>query len=201
MSVRMTPQQSRGVAIALLVLVVVAILAALIAPAWTLHHRYNGKIAQQKDLLERYERLVAQKPQVEAVLEAVQRRDARRFFLNNTATNLAGAELQDIVRSAIQGNGARITTSQTVAPKEDGSFNRISVNVQFFATTANLQKVLNKLESQVPYLVIDTLTLRPVNVNRNYKPVAGKEPEINVQMEVIAWAYRGEEEEGEEETG
>ena len=200
MSVRMTPQQSRGVAIALLVLVVAAILAALIAPAWTLHHRYNVKIAQQKDLLERYERLVAQKPQVEAVLEAVQRRDARRFFLNNTASNLAGAELQDIVRSAIQNNGARITTSQTVAPKEDGSFNRISVNVQFFATTANLQKVLNKLESQVPYLVIDTLTLRPVNVNRNYKPVAGKGPEINVQMEVIAWAYRGEEEEGEEET-
>lgn len=194
MSARLTPQQSRLLAVLLLAAVLLAVLVVLIAPAWFLHDRYNTKIAQQKDFLERYERLVAQKPQVEAVLEAVQRRDARRFFLKNTAANLAGAELQDIVRSAIQGNGARITTSQTVAPKEDGAFNRISVNVQFFATTANLQRVLNKLESQVPYLVIDTITVRPVNVNRNYKPVPGKEPEVNVQMEVVAWAYRGAEE-------
>lgn len=197
MSVQMTPSQSRIVAAVLLIALIAVVLAAFIAPAWSLHKRYDTKIAQQQDFLERYERLVAQKPQVEATLEEVQKRDSRRFFLKNTATNLAGAELQDIVRSAIQGNGARITTSQTVNPKEDGEYNKISVNVQFFATAANLQKVLGRLESQVPYLVIDNITMRPMNVARNYKPVPGKEPEINIQMEVAAWAYR-DETEGEE---
>ncbi|MDR1529792.1 MAG: type II secretion system protein M [Burkholderiales bacterium] len=197
MNIRMTPRQSRILAIALLVMLIVAVLAALIGPAWSLHRRYDTIIEQQQDFLERYQRLVAQKPQVEAALEIVQKRDARRFFLKNTAANLAGAELQDIVRTAVQGNGGRITTSQTVAPKEDGAFNKISVNVQFFATIGSLQKVLNKIESQTPYLVVDSITMRPMNVSRNYKPMAGKEPEINVQIEVAAWAYLGKTE-GEE---
>ena len=61
--------------------------------------------------------------------------------------------------------------------------------MQFFATTPALQKVLQSLESQQPYLVVDTLTVRPLNAFRGFKPAPGAEPEVNVQLDVSGFAY------------
>jgi hypothetical protein len=61
--------------------------------------------------------------------------------------------------------------------------------VQFFATTPALQKVLNALESQQPYLLVDNLTVRPLNAFRGFKPAPGAEPEVNVQLDVSGFAY------------
>jgi hypothetical protein len=65
----------------------------------------------------------------------------------------------------------------------------VGVNVQFFATTAALQKILATLESQQPYVVVDNLTARPLNAFRGFKPGPGQEPELNLQLDVSAWAY------------
>jgi general secretion pathway protein M len=193
MSAGMTPMQSRGLAASLLVLLFVGAVALFIAPILILHHRYDNAIAQQQNLLERYQRMIAQKPQIEATLEAVKRHNGRRFFLKNTATNLAGAELQELVRAGIESSGGRVTTSQNIAPKESGDYHQITVNVQFSATTESLQKALQSLESRTPYLIIESLTLRPVNVNRTFKPAPGREPEVNAQVEVTGWTYRNSE--------
>jgi hypothetical protein len=93
------------------------------------------------------------------------------------------------VRAAIEGNGGRISTSQNQSPRDDGRFKQIVVSVQFFATTPNLQKILNAIETQQPYLTVDNLTLRPLNAFRGFKPAPGQEPEINVQLEVSAYAF------------
>jgi len=50
----------------------------------------------------------------------------------------------------------------------DERFKHLGVNVQFFATTANLQKILATLESQVPLVTIQNLTVRPVNAFRGF---------------------------------
>jgi hypothetical protein len=109
--------------------------------------------------LERYRRVAAQAPEFRKGLEAMRERDARRFFLKNTAPNLAGAELQELVRAAIEGNGGRITTSQNQAPRDDGRFRQITVSVQFFASTPALQKILYALEAAPPYLLVENMTL------------------------------------------
>ena len=61
--------------------------------------------------------------------------------------------------------------------------------MQFFATTPALAKILATLDTQVPYVVVDNLTMRPLNAFRGFKPAPGQEPELNVQMDVSAWAY------------
>ena len=38
-------------------------------------------------------------------------------------------------------------------------------------------------------MVVDNLTIRPLNAFRGFKPAAGQEPENNVQMDVSALAY------------
>jgi len=185
---RLTPPQARVLAIALLVAAVVLALAILLAPVIMLHKHYDDAIETWITRLSTYRRVAAQAPTLRSALDAMRTKDARRFYLRNTAPNLAGAELQELVKSTIEQAGGRITTSQSPAPRDDGGFRQIVANVQFFATTPNLQRILHALETKEPLLVVDTITIRPTNAFRGFKPAVGQEPEVNVQLDVSAWA-------------
>ena len=185
----LSPARQRALAVGLFVIAVLLAFAIVLGPVILLHRHYDTAIADVSDRLQRYERVAAQAPELRVALTAMQQRDARRFFLRNTATNLAGAELQELVKAAIEGNGGRITTSQNTSPREDGRFRELGVNVQFFATTPALQKILLAIESHEPYMIVENLTVRPLNAFRGFKPAAGQEPELNVQLDVGAWAY------------
>jgi len=185
---RLTPPQARALAIFLLVAAVALVLAILLAPVLMLHRHYDDAIETWTTRLSTYRRVAAQAPALRSALDAMRTKDARRFYLRNTAPNLAGAELQELVKSTIEQAGGRITTSQSPAPREDGSFRQIVANVQFFATTPNLQRILHALETKEPLLVVDNITIRPTNAFRGFKPAVGQEPEVNVQLDVSAWA-------------
>src|SRR5690349_15272059 len=165
-----SPARQRALAASLLLIAVVAVLAAVLGPIVALHRHYDAAIADTSDRRVRYRRVAAQAPALRNALDAMQQRDGRRFFLKNTATNLAGAELQELVKAAVEGNGGRITTSQNTSPREDGRFREIGVNVQFFATTPSLQKILLAIETHQPYLIVNNLTARPLNAFRGFKP-------------------------------
>ena len=186
---RMKPAQQRALAIALLAAAVAGLLATVAVPAYLLHRHYDEAIASASDRLTRYRRVAAQAPELSKALDAVRERNGRRFYLRNTAPNLASAELSETVKAAIEQNGGRITTSQNALPKDDDRMKQLGSTVQFFATTANLQKILAGLESQHPYVVVANLTVRPVNAFRGFKPPPGQEPELIVQLDAIAWAY------------
>ena len=186
---RLTPARQRALALGILLILLFAAAAVLVFPVILLHRHYDAAIDDLSDKLVRYRRVAAQAPELRAALDTVKAKDARRFYLRNTAPNLAAAELQEMVKAAIENNGGRITTSQSTAARDDGRFKQIGVNVQFFATTPALQKILAGLETQQPYLVIDNIAVRPLNAFRGFKPAPGQEPELNVQLDVGAWAY------------
>jgi len=182
------PRQSRAVAVALLALAVLVGAALLLAPFLLLHRHYDAAIESLQERIAVYRRTAAQTPELKRALDMLRSKDGRRFFLQNTAPNLASAELQDLVRAAIENNNGRITTIQTAQPREDGKFKQVGINVQFFASTPNLQKILYALETQTPYALIESLTVRPLNAFRGFKPVPGNEPELSVLLDVSAFA-------------
>ena len=186
---RLSAKQQRALAIALLVVAVVVSAAVLLLPVVLLHRHYDNAIASLTDRLDTYRRVAAQAPEYRKALDVMREKDAKRFFLKNTAANLAGAELQELVRAAVEGNGGRITISQNQAARDDGRYRQIGINVQFFASTPNLQKILYALETQQPYLVVENLTLRPLNAFRGFRPAAGQEPEVNVQLDVVGFDF------------
>ena len=185
---RLSSQQQRALAVGLLLLAVVAALVLLAGPIVLFHRHYDVAIEDTSRRLELYRRVAAQAPDLRAALEVMKQKDGRRFFLRNTAPNLAGAELSDLVRAAIENNSGRITTSQSPAPREEGRFRQTFVTVQFFATTPALAKILAALDTQLPYVVVDNMTIRPLNAFRGFRPATGQEPELSVQMDVSAWA-------------
>ena len=186
---RLSPPRQRALAVTLLVAALILALASILVPLVLLHKHYDDTIAEFSDRVDRYRRIAAQAPEYRKALDVMREKDGRRFFLKNSAPNLAGAELQEQVRTAIESNGGRITTSQNQGPKDDGRFRQITVTVQFFASSPSLQKILYALESQPPYLSIESMTLRPLNAFRGFKPAPGQEPEINVQLDVAGYAF------------
>ena len=185
----LSPARSRALAIGILVLAIAVVLAMLLVPTLLLHKHYDDAIAESSDRLARFRRVAAQAPELSKALDIVRERNGRRFFLKNTASNLASAELSELVKAAIEGNGGRITTSQNVPPKDDERMKQVGVTMQFFATTTNLQKVLAALETQLPYVMVQNITVRPVNAFRGFKPPPGQDPELIVQLESVAWAF------------
>ena len=186
---RMSPARQRLLALGILLIGLAALVGALVVPVLLLHRHYDRAIEDLGDKLTRYRRVAAQAPELRTALDAVRTRDGRKFYLRNTATNLAAAELQELVKAAIENNGGRITTSQNTTTRDDGRFKQVGVNVQFFATTPALQKILAAIETQQPYLVVDNIAVRPLNAFRGFKPGPGQEPELNLQLDVSAWAY------------
>ncbi|MDH5287815.1 MAG: type II secretion system protein GspM [Betaproteobacteria bacterium] len=186
---RLKPGQSRALAVALAVAAVAAVAALVLVPTLLLHKRYDTAIEELTDRLVRYRRVAAQAGELAKAVEAVRARDSRRHYLRNTAPNLASAELSEAVKAAIEGNGGRITTSQNAPPRDDEAFKLVGANIQFFATTANLQKILAALETQQPYVVVANVTVRPVNAFRGFKPAPGQDPELVVQVDAVAWAF------------
>jgi len=187
LSLHLPARQSRALAIGLLALAVLLTLALLLVPFVLLHRHYDAAVEALQERLDVYRRVAAQAPELRKALDALRTRDGHRFFLRNTAPNLAGAELQDVVRGAIENNGGRITTIQIAQPREDGHFRQIGVSVQLFATTPNLQKILYTLETQTPYALVDSITVRPLNAFRGFKPPPGAEPELSVMLDTSGY--------------
>jgi general secretion pathway protein M len=182
------PVYSRALAVLLLFVALIVLIAIPLAPFFLMHRHYNEAIEGMQTRLELYRRVAAQAPELQKALEVLKAKDGRRFFLKNTAPNLAGAELQDLLRAAIENNGGRITTIQSSA-RDDGRFRQIGVNVQMFANTPNLQKILYAIETQQPYLVVENMTIRPLNAFRGFKPAPGIEPEVSLQLDVVGFAF------------
>jgi len=187
LSLHLPARQSRALAVGLFALAVLLTLALLLVPFVLLHRHYDAAVDALQERLDVYRRVAAQAPELRKALDALRTRDGHRFFLRNTAANLAGAELQDVVRAAIENNGGRITTIQIAQPREDGHFRQIGVSVQLFATTPNLQKILYTLETQTPYALVDSITVRPLNAFRGFKPPPGAEPELSVMLDTSGY--------------
>src|SRR5207248_5795963 len=84
--------QQRALALALFIAVVAIALAAVLGPVILMHRHYDQAIDETANRVSHLRRIAAQAPELRRALDAMKERDGRRFFLKNTAPNLAGAE-------------------------------------------------------------------------------------------------------------
>ena len=178
--------RGRLLAVGLLLLATCAVIAAVAIPSYVLYYRYDDALAAAQERIDRYRRVSSQRPDYQRALDLLKARESARFFLKNTAPNLGGAELTDLVRQIVEINGSRLASIQAATVKDEGGFRVYSLNVGFNATPASLQKVLYAIETSIPYLFIDSTTIR-ATVPRGYKPPPNQEPEVSATMEVQAY--------------
>ena len=178
--------RGRALAVFLVLLLMCAVVAAIAVPAYVLYNRYETSRIATEERIDRYRRISSVKVEYQRALDVLKARESGRFVLKNSAPNLGGAELTDLVRPMLESNGSRLTSIQPVTVKDDGGFRVYSLNVGFNATPVALQKTLYALETSIPYLFVDNVRFS-ATVPRGYKPPPNQEPEVSVQLEVQAY--------------
>ncbi|HEX4857705.1 MAG TPA: type II secretion system protein GspM [Usitatibacteraceae bacterium] len=182
------PRGRRALALAILVLVVATLVAAIGVPVLMLHRHYDEAIARMTRQWQSQSAFNAQRPQLIKLLETLKAREPRKLFLKGSTAALAAAELQELVKSAIENNGGRVISVQGLANKDEGAYRVAAATFQLNVNNTNLRRVIHALESQQPYVFLDNLTIRS-HTPPGYKPPPGTpEPDLFVQVDASALA-------------
>jgi general secretion pathway protein M len=190
MSLHLSKGQSRLAAIGLLLFVLLLMATAIAVPTWWLHKRYDTKIDEFSDRLERYRRVEMLRPDIERSIVNIEKLEGQKYYLKGGTPTLITAELQGLLTRIIESNQGRMISSQVQPVKDEHKTTepaKVSVSVQLVASIVPLQLILNAIEGHTPYLFIDQLTVR-ANQGRGYKPVPGVQPEFSVQLTVSGFS-------------
>ncbi len=182
-----TPAARRNAALAILALLALALLTAAVLPVWLLHRHYDAHLREMARQKQTYTALNDARPMMTNAVEVLKARDTKKFFLKGTTAALASAELQDVVKSAVESNGGRVISTQAIPHKDDGTYRQVSTMVQMAVNIQSLRRVLHTLEGREPYLFVDALSVRS-NLPSGFKATPGFEPEMTVQIDISGYA-------------
>jgi general secretion pathway protein M len=183
----MTPQQSKRLAILVLIAAVLFIVGPIAGIVWYVNHYYDVQLAEKQDRIERYQRIASTRPAISRQLDAMRAKETRKFFLRTGATALSAAEAQEAVRSIVETSGGKLITMQAPSSREEGRYRQITVVVQLTANVQALRRILHALESNMPYLFVDNVTIRS-QVTGQHRSAPGQEPEMFVSFDVSGYA-------------
>lgn len=152
---------------------------------------YRDHLAQQQSRLEQLERMATSREPIQQLIATInQDRNAVVQYLPQATPSLAGAELQQKVKSVVEAAGGTLRSTQALPPADESGMTKVTVSVNLVGDTETLQKILHELEAQTPLLLIDNLDVtareyRPRLTNgqvANYSRI-----QLSVQLEVSGY--------------
>lgn len=184
MSYALTPAQNRLLALGLLLLTLGLVYLIVVRPLWSAYHSNQEQIADYREDIARFERIAAKQPALEQqVQELTRQRKLVRYTLGAQSPTLAAAALQDRVKSIVEENGGRLTSTRILPVSDVGPFFQVAVNVQMRVSTKALQDVLYGLEGGAPYLLVENLTILSRG-NRVYRRTGSTSAELDVRFDL-----------------
>lgn len=160
MIARLSRNQRRALALALLLIAVAVVIRAVAVPLVTTYVENRDTIAQMEDSIVRYSRLSTRIETLESAVGSLEESDKLDdFVLAQESEPLAAAALQERVKSVVTTSGGTLTSTQVLPTETDQGFKRIIVNVRMAGSMDALQRVLHTLESDLPYLLADDITI------------------------------------------
>lgn len=190
MNASTNPPRSRQLAAAILAAVVVVLVVVFAFPTWYMYKRYDRELADREEKTERYRRIAGTRTEVTRQLEAMRTKETKRFFLRSGASALSVAEAQEAIRSMVESSGGRLITTQALASKDEGRYRFVGAQVQLAANIFALRNILNRIETNVPYIYVDNLMVK-TQVPGNFKPGPGAEPEMFVTFDIHGYSLTG----------
>ena len=130
-------------ALGILLLLVLGLNLAVTWPWLRLNGDYNEALSETSDQVRRFQNLQAQGPQIQAQLESLDREvGGASFYVDADTPALAAAALQKQVKTAVDGAGGKLTSTQNLPQKEEGNAQRVAILVRMSGDVDALFKVL-----------------------------------------------------------
>ncbi len=150
---------------AILIFVIVLLLVYLLCFHWIIlkHRDYSREISDLSQQLGRFQRVAAQRSLYEGQLQSLQnRRSDENLFLEGSDFNEAAAGMPERLSQMIStqaDDSCQIVTRQPVRPRVQERFEKVTVNVRMRCNIEDLKKILYSLETGVPMVIADDLTV------------------------------------------
>ena len=150
---------------AILLFVIVVILVYLLCFHWFIvrHVEYGGEISDLSAQLGRYQRVAAQRTQYQTLLQNLQdRKSDANLFLEGDDFNEAAAGMSERLGRMISTqaeDNCQIVSRQPVRPRVQERFQKVTVNVRMRCGIEDLKKVVYSLETGVPMVIAEELTV------------------------------------------
>lgn len=156
---RLNPQQRRLVLIGGGGLLLVLIYLVVLSPILSWHDSWSQELARKRQLLAKYESLVASKGRIEQGNKAMKAALARAEsqFLPGSNAAVASADLQEILKALTREHGVQMTSTKVLQPREAGPYLEVPVQVQLSCTTGQLLTILYQLEHHQKLLFVPEL--------------------------------------------
>jgi len=157
---------------AILIFIIALILVYLLGFHWFIlrHIQYHEEISDLTEQLGRFQRVAAQREKVENQLQALQgRRTESNLFLEEADFNEAAAGMSERLNQMIstQAEGScQIVSRQPVRARVVERFEKVTVNVRMRCQVEDLMRVLYSLETGVPMIIVEELTVIKPRVRR-----------------------------------
>jgi general secretion pathway protein M len=181
MAFAMESAKSRRTAI--LLFVVAVLLVYLLGFHWFIvrHLEYSTEVSELAEQLGRFQRVAAQREQVEKQLQSLQgRRSESNLFLPEGDFNEAAAAMSERLNQMVSGQAdesCQIVSRQPVRAREVERFEKVTVNVRMRCNVEDLMSVLYSLETGVPMIFVEELTIIKPRARRQ----VGNKPDISAQ--------------------
>lgn len=158
-------EQGSGRLTAILIFVILVIVVYLLCFHWFIlrHMEYSEEIGALSEQLGRFQRVAAQRGEYENLLQSLQdRRSDENLFLEGTDFNEAAAGMSERLSQMVSvqaEDNCQIVSRQPVRPRVEERFQKVTVNVRMRCGIEDLKKVLYSLESGVPMIIADEVTV------------------------------------------
>ena len=150
---------------AILLFAITVILVYLLCFHWFIlrHLEYSEEISALSEQLGRFQRVAAQRDEFESLLQSLQdRRSDENLFLEGNDFNEAAAGMSERLSQMVSvqaEDNCQIVSRQPVRPRVEERFQKVTVNVRMRCGIEDLKKVLYSLETGVPMIIADEVTV------------------------------------------
>jgi len=189
---RLTGVQRRIAALALAAAAAGLGYAALVYPLIEAHRSYDERIAGLRHRLAQYQRMAQGREATQRLLEQRKRADlAKRYYLAERNPALAAAELQGLVKRAVEHGQGELITTQVVSGQRAERRAEVTLRVRVRGDIRTLQKLLYALESGRPILFVNNLSIDVAPAMRAAR-LAAAPPARDLLISVDVTAYTRE---------
>jgi general secretion pathway protein M len=163
MALAAQPGGSRLTAILILVILLLAVYLTCFHWFILRHLEFSEEIGDLSGQLGRYQRVAEQRTEYETLLQGLQdRKSDENLFLEGSDFNEAAAGMSERLSQMIgiqAEDSCQIVSRQPVKPRVQERFEKVTVNVRMRCGIEDLNKVLYALETGVPMVIADELTI------------------------------------------
>lgn len=168
-----------------------------VAPLWRAHQAAQAKAGVLQAKLASYARVASARSAHEALrVRLEQSWKLEHLAFADTDPGRAAAQLQARLKSLVDSSGGKLLSTQMLPIEPEGAFYRLSARLRVQVSDEAIGNVLYRLESDVPYLFIEALTVTTrrsalAAVVHKYPALANRAlPPLDVELLVTTYMRR-----------